>query len=134
MKIAGRLVAKSEKCKPNKICVDKGTELHNNRSMKSWLHDNDIEIYLIHNERKPVAAEICIRTLKNKLYKHIKSISKNVYIDKLNDIVGKYNDTYLQKIKIKPVNIRSSTYFNFEVESNDKDPKFKVLLLHHVRI
>ena len=102
--------------------------------MKSWLHDNDIEIYLIHNERKSVAAEICIRTLKSKLYKHINSISKNVYIDKLNDIVGKYNDTYLQKIKIKPINIKSSTYFNFEVESNDKDPKFKVLHLHHVRI
>ena len=62
--------------------------------MRSWLQDNDIEIYSTYNGRKSVVAECFIRTLKNKIYKYMTSISKNVYINKLDDIVDKYNNTY----------------------------------------
>ena len=68
--------------KPNKIWVHKGSEFYK-RSMKSWLQDNDIEIYSTHNEGKSAVTERFIRTLKNKIDKYMTSISKNVYIDKL---------------------------------------------------
>ena len=54
------------------------------------------------------------------------SISKNVYIDKLDDIVNEYNNTYHRTIKMKPVDVKDNTYINFEKEVNDKDRKFKV--------
>ena len=72
--------------KPNKIWVDKGSEFYNS-SFKQLLRDNDIEMYSTHNEGKSVTAERFIRTLKNKIYKYMTSISKNMYIDKLDDIV-----------------------------------------------
>ena len=78
--------------------------------MKSFLQNNDKEMYSNHNERKYFVAERFIRTLKNKIYKYITSISKNVYIDKLNDIVNKYNNTYHRTIKMKPVDVKSNTY------------------------
>ena len=80
----------------------------------------------IHNEEESVVAERFIRTLKNKTYKYMTSVSKNVYIDKLDDIVGEYNNTYHRKIKMKPVNVKNNTYIDFKKEVNDKDPKFKV--------
>ena len=55
---------------------------------------NDIEMYLTHNEGKSVVAKIYIRTSKTKIYKYMTSISKNVYIDKLDDIFDEYNNTY----------------------------------------
>ena len=70
---------------PNKKWVDKGNEFYNN-SLKKWLKYNYIEMYSIHNEGKSVVAER-FRTLKPKVYKYMASISKNVYIDKLDDIV-----------------------------------------------
>ena len=79
-----RILRKSNR-KPNKIWVDKGSEFYN-RSIKSWLEKNDMEMYSILNERKSVLAERFIRTLKNKIYKYMTLISKNVYIDKLDDI------------------------------------------------
>ena len=60
------------------------------------------------------------------------SVSKNVYIDKLNDIARKYNNTYHTSIKMKPVDVKDNTYIDFKNESNDKDPKFKVG--DHVRV
>ena len=63
--------------KPNKIWVDKGSEFYN-RSMKSWLDKNDIEMYSTYNEGKSVFAETFMKTLKNKIYKYIVSISKNI--------------------------------------------------------
>ena len=54
------------------------------------------------------------------------SISKNVYIDKLDDIVNKYNNTYHTTIKMKPAEVKSRTYIDFNKESNKEDPKFKV--------
>ena len=90
--------------KPNKIWVDKGSEFYN-RWMKLWLKDNVIEMYSINNEEKSVVAKRFIRTLKNKIYKHMTVVSKNVYIDKLNDIVNEYNHTYHRTIKMKPVDV-----------------------------
>ena len=74
---SNRSEAKSKERKPNKIWVDKGSQFYNN-SFKKWLQDNDIEMYLIHNEGKSVAAERFIRTLKTKIYKYMTSVSKNV--------------------------------------------------------
>ena len=79
--------------KPNKIWADKGSEFYNNY-FKKWLKDNDIEMYSIHNEGKSVVAERFIRTLKTKIYKYMTSVSKNVNINKLDDIMGEYNNTY----------------------------------------
>ena len=73
-----------------------------------------------------------IKTLKNKIYKYMTSISKNVHIDKLDDIVNKYNKIYHRTIKMKPVDVKDNTYINSGKESIDEDPKFKVG--DHVRI
>ena len=70
--------------------------------MKSWVKDNNIEIYLIHNKGKSVVAERFIRTIKNKIYKYMTSVSKNVYVEKLDDAVNKYNNAYHRTIKMKP--------------------------------
>ena len=67
--------------------------------MKSWLEKNDIEMNSTHDEGKSVVAERFIRTLKNKIYKYMIPISKNVYIDTLDDIVNEYNNTYHSTIK-----------------------------------
>ena len=90
--------------KPNKICLDKGSEFYN-RSMKSWLQDNHIEMYSIQNKGKSVLTERFIRTIKNKIYKYMTSISKNVPINKLDDIVIKYSNTYHRTIKMKTADI-----------------------------
>ena len=111
--------------KPNKIWVDKGSKFYNN-SFKKWLKGNDIKMYSIYNEGKSVVAERYIRTLKTKIHKYMTSISKNVYIDKLDDIVNEYNNTYHRTIKKKPVEVKGNTYIDFKKEVNDKDPKFKV--------
>ena len=75
--------------------------------MKSLLQNNDIEMYSSHNEGKFVTGERFIRFLKNKIYKQMTSISKTVYIDKLDNIVNKSNNTYH---KMKPVDIKSNTH------------------------
>ena len=87
---SNRSEANSKGRKPNKIWVDKRSEFYNN-SFKKWLKENNIEMYSIHNEVKSVVAERFIRTLRNKIYKYMTAISKNVYIDKLDDIVNEYN-------------------------------------------
>ena len=83
-------------------------------------------IYSTHNEGKSVVAERFIRTLKSKIYKYMTSISKNVYIDKLDDIVDEYNNTYHTTIKMKPFDVKDNTYINTSKEINNKAPKFKV--------
>ena len=105
--------------------VDKGSEFYDN-SFKKWLQDNEIEMYSTHNKGKPVVGETFIRTLKNKIYKHLTSISKNEYINKLDDIVNKYNGVYHKAIKMKPIDVKDYTYTNTDKEVNNKDPKFKI--------
>ena len=100
--------------------------------MKSWLEKNDIEMYSTHNEGKSVVAERFIRTIKNKIYRYMTSISKNVYIDKLDDIVHKYDNKKRITIKMKPIDVKGNTYIDFGKEFNDNDPKSKVG--DHVRI
>ena len=117
--------------KLNKAWVDKGSKF-NNGSMKSWLEKNAAEMYSTYNEWKSVVAERFIRTLKNKIYKHMTSISKIVYIDKLDDIVNDYNNTYHKTIKMKPADVKDNTFIDSIKEVNDKDRKFQVG--DHVRI
>ena len=94
--------------------------------MKSWLEKNDIEVYSTHSEGKSIIAERFIRTLKNNIYKYMISISKNGYIDKLDVIVNKYNNTYHSTTKMKPVDVKSSTYIDFNKEINDENSEFKI--------
>ena len=89
-------------------------------------------MYSTHIEGKSFVAERFIRTLKNKIYKYMTAISKNVYIDKLDDIVDEYNNIYHRTIKMKPIDVKDNTYTDFGKEVNDYDPKFKVG--DHVRI
>ena len=89
-------------------------------------------MYSKHNEGKSVIVERFIRTLKTKIYKYMTSISKNVYIDKLDDIVNEYNNTYHRTIKMKPVNVKDNTYIDSVDLHPIKDLKFKVG--DHVRI
>ena len=65
-------------------------------------------MYSTHNEGKSIVAERFIKTLKNKIYKYMTSLSRNVYIDILDDIVNKYNNTY-STIRMKPVDVKSNT-------------------------
>ena len=121
---AFQIILKQSNRKPNKIWVDKGSEFYN-AYFKKWLQDN-IVMYSTHNEGKSVVAERFIRTLKNRNYKYMTLISKNVYIDKLDDIADEYNNTYHTTIKVKPINVKDNTYINTSKEINNKDPKFKV--------
>ena len=92
--------------------------------MKSWLEKNGRERYSTHNEGKSVVAERFIRNSKNKTYKYMTSISKNVCIDKLDDIINKYNNTYHSTNKIKPVDVKSNTYIDSSKEIHDKNPNW----------
>ena len=87
-------------------------------------------MYSTHNEGKSVVAERFIRTLK--IYQYMTLISKNVYIDKLDDIVNEQNNKYHRTIKMKPTDVKDNTHINTDKEVNDKDPKFQVG--DHVRI
>ena len=89
-------------------------------------------MYSTYNEGKSVVAERFIRILKNKIYKHMTAISKNVYFDVLDDIVDEYNNTYHKTIKMKPADIGDDSFAEYNEKSNEKDPKFKVG--DHVRI
>ena len=84
-----------------------------NSSFKKWLKDNDIEMHSIHNDGKSVVAERFIRTLKTNIYKYMMAISKNVYINKLGDIVNEYNNTYHRTITMKPADVKNNTYIDF---------------------
>ena len=100
-------ILKQSNRKPKKIWIDKGSAFYN-ISFKKWLQGNDIAMYSTHNGIKSVVAERFIRTLKNKIYTYMTSISKNVYIGKLDDIVNEYNSTYHKTIKMKPIDVNST--------------------------
>ena len=69
----------------------------------------------IHNERKSIAAERVIRKLKYKIYKYMTSVSKNVYIDQLDDMVGEYNNTYHRTIKMKSIDVKDNAYIDYSL-------------------
>ena len=83
-------------------------------------------MYSTHNEGKSVISERFIRTLKNKIYKYMTSILEDVYIDKLDDIVNKYSNTYNSTIKIKPADGKWNAYIDSSKGIINKDPKFKI--------
>ena len=89
-------------------------------------------MYSTHNEEKFVIAERFIRTLKNKIFKHMTAVSKNVYFDVLDNIVDKYNNPAHRSIKMKPIDVTSDSFTEYSEEANKKNPKFKVG--DHVRI
>ena len=79
-----------------------------------------------HNKGNSVVVERFTRALRNEIYKYMTSVSKNNYVDKLDDIVNKYNNTYHRTIKMKPVDVRSNTYIDSSKEINDEDHEFKI--------
>ena len=83
-------------------------------------------MYSTYNEGKSVVAERFIRMLKNKIFKHMAAVSKNVYFDVLDDIVNKYNNTVHRSIKMKPIDVTSDSYAEYNEDSNEKELKFKV--------
>ena len=84
--------------KSNKIWVDKASEFYN-RSMKSCLEKNAIEMHSIQ--------------IKNKTYQYMTPISKNKYVDKLDDIVNKFNNAYHRTIKMNTDDVKPSMYIVF---------------------
>ena len=94
--------------KPNKVWVDQGGEFY--KLFKRFLKINNIKMYSTYNKGKSVVAEGFIRTLKNKIFKHMTAISKNVYFDVLDDIVNKYNNTVHRTIKMKLIDVTSDSY------------------------
>ena len=118
-------ILKKSNRKPNKIWEDKGGEFYNG-SMKSWLEKNDIGMYSTHNEGNSVVPERFIRIIKYNICKYMTSIPKNVYNDKLDDIVHKYNNKKHRTIKMKPIDVKDNTYIDFGKEVSDNDHKFKV--------
>ena len=117
-------IIKQSNRKPNKIWVDQGGEFYNN-IFEKWLSDNDINMYSTYNEGKSVVAERFIRTLKNKLYKHMTATDKNVYYDVLDDVVNEYNNTKHSTIKMKPIDVKNNKRVYID-EHNEKNSKFKV--------
>ena len=124
-----KLISKGRK--PNKIWVDQGGEFYN-ELFKRFLKVNNIKMYSTDNERKSVVAERFIRTLKNKIFKHMTAVSENAYFDVLDAIFDKYNGTIRRSIKIKPMDVTFDSYAEDNEDSNEKDPKFKAG--DHVRI
>ena len=83
-------------------------------------------MYSTYNEGKSAVAERFIRTLKNKIFKHMTAVSKNISFYVLNDIVNKYNNTVHRTIKMKPIDVTFDSYAEYNEDSNEKDSKFKV--------
>ena len=118
----------SEGRKPNKIWVDQGSEFYN-QSFKDFLKINNIEMYSTYNEGKSVVAERFIRTLKNKIFKHMTAVSKNVYFDVLDDIVNKYNNKFHRTIKMKPIDATSDSYSEYNQKSNKKIVNLQLVIV-----
>ena len=122
---ASQKILKESNRKSNRIWVDKDSEFYNS-SMKSWLEKNDIEIYSADNEGKSVLLKDPLGPCKIKFILYMTSISKNVFIDKLDDRVNKYKYTCHSTIKMKSIDIKQNTYIQSSKEINDKSPKFKI--------
>ena len=81
---------------------------------------NNIEMYSTYNEGKSVVAERFIRTLKNKIFKHMTAISKNVYFDVLDDIVNKHSNAVHGTIKMKPIDVTDDSFAKYNKDFNKK--------------
>ena len=109
---------------PNKIWVDKGNDFYNS-SIKSRLHNNNIEIYSTRNDGQPGVAERFVKTIKIKACVHMTSASKNIYNDKSDKIVVKYINIFHIKIKVKPINVNSNTYVDLKLKIMKKTLNLK---------
>ena len=92
--------------------VHQGGKLYNNL-FKRFLKINNTVMYSTYNEGKYVVTERFIRTLKSKIFKHMRAVSKNVYFDVLDNVVNKYKNTVHRTMKMKPINITSDSYVEY---------------------
>ena len=122
---AFKKVVKQSGRKPNKIWLDQGSEFYN-QGFKKWLSSNNIIMYSTYNEGKSVVAERFIRTLKNKLFKHMTATNKNVYYDVLDDIVNEYNNTKHSTIKMKLKDLKDDNERVYIDENNEKSARYNV--------
>ena len=114
--------------KPNKIWVDQASKFYN-KIFKKILQDNDTEMYSTHNEGKSVIAERSFRIFKNKIDRHMTAMAKNVYFDVLDDTVDEYNNTYHRTIKMKPIESKSDSFAEYNVDSNEKILNLKLVIM-----
>ena len=111
--------------KQNKIQFDQGSKFYNDY-FKDFLKINKTEMYSTYREGKSVVAGRFIRRLKNKIFKHMTAISKNVYFDVLDDVANRYNNAVHKTIKMKPIDVTDDSSAEYNEDFNEKDPKFKV--------
>ena len=114
--------------KPNKIWLDQGGEFYN-KVFQSFLKINNIEMYSTYNKKKSVPAETFIKTLKNKIFKHMTAVSKSLYFDVLDDVVNEYNNTVHRTIKMKPIEVTSDSYAEYNEYSIEKDHIEKMVIM-----
>ena len=119
-----KIISKGRK----KIWVDQGSEFYN-QYFKDFVKINNIEMYSTFNKGKSIVAERFIRTLKNKIFKHMTVISKNVYIDVLDDIVNKYNRTVHKTMKMKLIDVTDDSFVEYNEESNKKILNLKLVIM-----
>ena len=117
-------IVEESKGQPNKLWVDHGREFYNS-PMQKWLHDNDILMYLTHNEGKSVVAEKFIKKLKDKIYKTMTANDSKSYLNYLNKLIDEYSNTYHRSVGKKPIDADYSALTD-KIESNCKAPKFKI--------
>ena len=108
--------------------VDQGGEFYNNL-FKRFLKINNIEMYSTYNEGKSVVAERFIRTLKNKIFKHMTAISKIVCFDMLDDIVNKYKNTVHRTIKMKSIDVTDDSYAEYNEDLTKKILNLKLVTM-----
>ena len=121
-------ILKNSDRKPNERWVDHGKEFYNNK-FKNFLKNNDIEMYSTHNEGKSVVAERFLKTLKNKIYKHMTAIGKNVYFNVLDDIVKDYNNTIHNSTKMKPKDFKNDNLTEYIEEFNKKILNLRLVIM-----
>ena len=121
----------SKGCKPKKIWVGRSGEFYN-KLFRRFMRINNIEMHSTYNEEKSAVAKRFIRTLKKIFFKHMAAFSKNIYFDVLDNIVNKYSNTVHNTIQIKPIDVTSAFYTEYNEDSNETKPKFNVG--NHVRI
>ena len=117
-------ILNSSERKPNKIWLDHGSEFYN-KVFKKFVKENNVEMYSTHNEGKSVVAERFIKTLKNKIYKHMTTLGKNVYFNVLDYILNKNNNSFHSSIEMKPKDVTDDS-FVYNEEFNKKDPKYQI--------
>ena len=86
-------------------------------------------MYSTYNEGKSVVADRFIRTLKNKIFKHMTAISKNVYFDVLDYIANKYNNTVHRTIKMKPIDFTDDSYVEYDEDLTKKILNLKLMIM-----